>query len=138
MNDAARVGGIEGVGRLDACVEQVVEGEWSSRDTLFERVAVEKFHGDEGLTLHFVDFVDGADVGMIQGGGGTRFALKALERGMVAGHRFGKKFQRDGAVELHVDGAIDDTHPAAADLFDNAVMRDSLTDHAICRLCAAC
>jgi hypothetical protein len=75
---------------------------------------------------------------MIESGGGTGFPLEALERGMVAGHRFGQKFQRDGAVELHVDGAINHTHPAAADLFDDAIVGDGLADHAKRRLCAAC
>ena len=46
-------------------------------DAMLQRYAVQKLHDDEGLAVCVVDFVDGADVGMIQRRGGLRFALES-------------------------------------------------------------
>ena len=35
-------------------------------DRVFEGLAFEKFHGDEGHTVLFVNLVDGANVGVVQ------------------------------------------------------------------------
>ena len=74
------------------------------------------------------DFVDGADVGMVERGGGAGLALEALERARVAGQVCREEFQRDEAAEFRVLGFVDDTHPATAEPFDDAVVRDGLAD----------
>lgn len=45
-----------------------------------ERLTLQQFHGDEVLAVGFVDFENGADIRMIQRGGGKGFALKTLAR----------------------------------------------------------
>ena len=51
----------------------------TAADGVLERHAVEKLHGDEGrVPSCFVDFVNRADVGMVEGGSGLGFALEAL------------------------------------------------------------
>ena len=70
--------------------------------------------------------MDGADVGMIQRRSGLRFALKTSQCLLVLGHRIGQEFQRDEPVQPGVLGLIDHTHPAAAEFFDDAVMRINL------------
>ena len=77
----------------------------------------------------FTDFVDGADVGVIQRGSRSCFAQKTLEGLLIARHVSGKKLQRDVAAERRVFGPVDHTHPAAAQLLDDAVVRDGLTNH---------
>ena len=42
----------------------------------------------------------------------------------------GQKFQGDKAAEPHILGLVDDTHPATAQLLNDAVVRDGLADHA--------
>ncbi len=41
----------------------------------------------------------------------------------------GKEFQRDEAAELGVLSLIDNTHAAATELLDDAVVRDGLAEH---------
>ena len=41
---------------------------------------VQKLHGDKGLVTIFADFVNGADVRVIERGGGTGLAAKAFQR----------------------------------------------------------
>ncbi len=129
MDDAGGVGGVEAVGNLDAPVEEGFDVERAAGDFVFQSLAIEEFHGDEVAAFEFVNFVDGADVGVIQGGGGLCFALETLESLRVAGEIFGEKFQRDETAELGVFGFVDDAHSAAAEFFQDAVVGDGLADH---------
>ena|SRR6266568_5021181 len=47
----------------------------------------------------------------------------------VSGHVFRQKLQSDKAAEFSVLGLVDNPHPAAAKLLDDAVMRNRLADH---------
>ena len=49
------------------------------RDAVLQRHAIQKLHGDERLAVLLADFVDGADVGMVQGRSGSSFALEAVQ-----------------------------------------------------------
>ena len=77
----------------------------------------------------FADLVDRADVGMVQRRRGPSFAAEAGQRLRVSGNVFGQELERDEAAKLGVFGLVDHTHPAAAELFDDAVVRDGLADH---------
>ena len=75
------------------------------------------------------DFVDGADVGMVQRRGRAGFAAEALESLRVLGRIVRKKFERDEAAEQRVFRLVNDTHATAAEHFRDAVVRDGLADH---------
>ena len=96
---------------------------------MLQGVAIEKFHGDEGLAVLVVYFVNGADVGMIQGRGGFGFALEAGEGLRIFGDFVGEEFQGDEAAELYVLGFVDNAHASAAEFLDDAVVRDGLSEH---------
>src|SRR4029453_6438873 len=66
---------------------------------------------------------------MIQGGGGLCLALETLARRRIVEVRLGQDLQRDLAAQADVLGLVDDTHPASAELIDDAVVRDGLADH---------
>ena len=73
----------------------------------------------EALALVLAEVVDRADVRMVQRRGGARFALEALDRAAASCvSRAGQELERDVPSEPQVLGAIDDAHPAAADLFE--------------------
>jgi hypothetical protein len=46
---------------------------------MFQRQAVQKFHGKEDVAVLVINFVDRTDVGVIQGGGCLNFPLKTAE-----------------------------------------------------------
>ena len=98
-------------------------------DAVLERLAIQKLHGDERLAVVLADLVDRADVRMVQRRRGTRFAPEAFQRLRVAGHFLGQELQGHEAAKVGVLGLVDHTHPAAAELLDDAVMRDGLADH---------
>ncbi len=78
MNDAFLVGGVEGVGNLNSDVEKHIHRERPPGDTILERFAFEQFHHEEEFSFVFFDLVNRANIGMIQGRGGTGFAAEAL------------------------------------------------------------
>ena len=91
MNDAFGMRGVERVGDLDAQREQSFYFQRSASDAVLESQAVQILHGDEGLAMLVVNFVDGADVGMIQRGRGLGFALKTREGLWISGDFVGQE-----------------------------------------------
>jgi hypothetical protein len=81
------------------------------------------------LPFVLADFMDGADVGMIQRRRGTRFAPEALKALSVALRFFGKGFEGHESAEGGVLGFVNHTHPAAAELLQYAVVGNCFTNH---------
>ena len=129
MDDPAGVGGVQGVCDLCAQVEHFVGRQGLAGDHLPQRLAFQQFHGDEGLPGGFVDFVDRANVRMIERGGSLGFALKTAEGLRVLGKVLGQKFQSDGASELEVFRLVDDTHAARAQRPEHAIVRNGLASN---------
>ena len=96
---------------------------------MLQGVAIQKLHGDESLAVLLANVVNRADVGMVERGCSLGFALEAAECLRVAGHFVGQEFQAYKTVQPSVLGLVNHPHPAAAELFDNAVVRNCLVDH---------
>ena len=123
------------VGRLDVAVDEIllvrrVErlgdlGEELDRslggertvlgNELREVVALDVAHGEEEDTAIFARLVDGDDVGMVERGRDPRLAQEALAEALVLGELGGDHLERDLAPETLLLGAVDRTHPSAAD-----------------------
>ena len=86
---------IEGICDLRPEREKRMHVHGSGSDLLLKSAALQELHRDEPLARVFADFVDCADVGMIQRGSCARFAQKTLEGLLIARHFSGKKLQRD-------------------------------------------
>ena len=67
MDDALTVGGVKRVGNLDGNVEELVVCKWTGQQTSRERLAFEQFHGDKRTTLVLSNFVNGANILVIDG-----------------------------------------------------------------------
>jgi hypothetical protein len=129
MDNAFGVSRIEGIGDFGAQLQHRSYFQGLAGDAVPESLAFQHFHGDECASVRFIDFVDGADVRMIQRGCGLGLALETAEGLGIVGEIVGKKLQGHVAAELEVFCFIDDTHPAATQLLHNAVVRDGLADH---------
>ena len=99
---------------------------------MLERLSLQQLHGDEVLTVRFVDLINRADVRMIERGGSEGFPLKSFTGGRIVLHLSGQELQRDMAMQLEVFGLVDHTHPAATELREDAIVRDGLADHLAC------
>jgi hypothetical protein len=96
---------------------------------MLQRQAVEELHDNKGMLFGLPDLVDGADIGMIQCRGGSRLPPKPLQSLVISRNFLGQKLQSDKPPKLGIFGLIDHTHPAAAELLNDPVVRDGLPDH---------
>ena len=133
MDDSLAVRGIEGVGHFDRQGEQALELHRPALDQVLQGLAAEALHHDEEMAIVLADFVDGADVGMVQRRSGAGFAAEAFESLGILGSIVGKKLQGDEAAELRVFRFVNHSHAAAAEQFNDAVVGDGLADH-VCRM----
>ena len=128
MNDSFTVCGVERVRNPNRQTHQDIRLDRVSGDAMLERRAFQKFHGDKRFAVLIVNFVDRADVRMIQGRSRLGFALKAAEGLRVFGYVVRQELECHKAAEFQILSFVDHTHSAAAELFDDAVVRDGTAD----------
>ncbi len=66
MDNSLRVRSVEGVGNFDGQIQQRFGVDGAAIDAVFQGLAFEELHDDEGLAVFLVNLVDGTDVGMVQ------------------------------------------------------------------------
>src|SRR5208282_6362628 len=86
-------------------------------------------HGDEVASAVLANFVDGADIRVVQSGSRARFALKTVEREGIFFRLGRQEFEGDMPAQVHVLRFVDNTHPSATQLREDTVVRDGLADH---------
>src|SRR5271156_2259704 len=91
---------------------------------MLQRLALEILHHDVGFAVIVADFVDGADIRVIQRGCGFSLALEAAEGLRIFGYIVGEEFQGYEAIELDVLGLEDYAHPATTEFLQHAVVRN--------------
>ena len=106
------------------------QGAWTgSRGQPLEHgLPLEQLHRDERLAIVLFDLVNGADVGMIQGGGGLGFALQQAQRRRGVGQLLRQELERHPPAELEILGLIHHAHAPAADHRHDAVVGHLLPD----------
>ena len=130
MHDAFGMSGVERVRNLNGQAEQNIGVHGFSGNAMLQCHAIEMLHGDEGFSILLANVEDHADVGVVQRGCGFCLApLKTSECLRVASHIFGQEFEGDKTAEADIFRLVNHTHAAAAELCNDAVMRDGLTDH---------
>ena len=87
-----------------------------ARETLREALAVDERHDEVHHPLALVDRVDRHDVRMRQLRRRLRLAQEALAHVGVERELRRQQLDRDASVQAHVRRAVDDGHPASADL----------------------
>ena len=80
---------------------------------VLKRHAIDILHGNERFAVDFSDFVDLADVGVVERGGGACLSKKTLASRFVFLKSFGQEFEGDVAVQRAVLGKEHFTHPAS-------------------------
>ncbi len=129
MNDAGRVRRRQRVGDMRDDPRGFRNRQRPARQAFGQRLALVVGHCDERLAFELADFVDRADVRMIQGAGDTRLAQQALGGFLARRGRGRKELQGDTPVQLRVLGQPDGAHPTGTEMTEDAVMRDGAADH---------
>ena len=85
MNDALAVRRIKSIRNLHRVFEQLLDGHGTFRQLMFQCLPGEHFHDDELLAACFADFVDCADIWMVQRRRGEGLAPETVERLRIMG-----------------------------------------------------
>ncbi len=104
--------------------------QWVARQPGAERLAFHQFHSDVGLAFGLAHFVNGADVGVVEGSGGARLAQQPRASLLVAKAAGRKHLQGHVPLELFVVRFINDAHAALSQFLVDAVMPECLPNHA--------
>ena len=129
MHDAFAVCGLKRVGHFNCEREQALLFHGSAFDQVLQRLAGQALHHDEQMSIVLSNFVDGADVGMIQGRSSASFPAKALQSLWILRGVVRKKLECDEAAEQRVFGLVHHSHATTAEQFDDPVVGDGLSDH---------
>src|SRR6202790_2156403 len=120
---------IQSIGSLNRQWQNRFVAHRTTAYAMLERHPVQELHHDERTIDVLADFVNGADIRMVEGRGGTRLAAETCQDLRVLLQIVGQKLQRNETAQLQVLGFIHHTHPATAELLDDAIVRDGLADH---------
>src|SRR5207253_485505 len=100
MHNSLGMRSIERLGNLDAQRHQGLVIQGTPGHPVFQRRAFEKLHGDKRVPLVPADFVNSADVGMVQRRSRPSLPPEALESLGILRQLIGKKLQRDEAAKF--------------------------------------
>ena len=92
MNDSFRVCRGQRVRNLTTQIEQYAERQRVATDVLPEGLPLEQFQDNETLALMFADFINRADVGMVECGRGTSFSTEPFKCLRISASSSGKNF----------------------------------------------
>ena len=129
VEDAQGMGRLQAVGNLYSDRQHQLQAGRSAADQPVQRLAGHVLHDDVAFVGAFAHLVDGADVGVLDGGGETGLAQDS------GPHLFGREqagaenLEHDGALQQHVVGQIDHAAAARAQLAENLVMFDGSSLH---------
>ena len=129
VDDAIGVGGIKGIGDLNAERQNLVGLERAIGDAMFERYAVKELHDDEGIAILFAYVMNRADVRMVQRGSRLGLPLEAAESLRIFGYFVRQELESDETVQTAVFRLVHHAHSTAAQLFQDAIVRNCFPEH---------
>jgi hypothetical protein len=121
VDDPGRVGAGEGVGHLGGEAEGRAEGHRAARDPLGQCLPLDELHDDEVEPLRAPEVVDRHDAGVVEGGGRARLPEEPVAAFGVGDPLRREQLQRHAPAERRVEGLVDDAHPPAPQLAEEAV-----------------
>ncbi len=115
VDEAARVGGVEGTRNLGEDRDRLRRLERAVPQPLLEVASLDVAHRDEEQLAELAGLVDRDDVRVVDRGRELRLAQEAVAERFVLGEVGGEELERDVALQALVLGQVDDAHAAAAE-----------------------
>jgi hypothetical protein len=128
MNDGVLMGSGESLDELKGESEDFGFGKWAGGESGAERAARNVFHYEEIGAALCIEIVDGGDVGMIEFWKCERLIVEAMANSFLGDGAGMEKLKSDVSIEVGIAGQINDTHPAAANLLKDTVVREFKPD----------
>src|SRR5882724_6579947 len=103
-------------GNLHTNLHSLIEWHRRPGNPLLQAFAFYVGHCDVNPLTNRPDVIDGADVGMVQGGGGTRFIKKPCFARRIKRGRFIQKLQGNVSIKVRIKSPEENTHSPLPDL----------------------
>ena len=124
----------ESVGDLHAVAQRLGHAEPARRDDALERSSFGVLHDDEVDAAIRTDVVDGDDVGVVECARSLRFREEAPFPVRIDDSVLGKDLDGHRAIEVGVEGPVNDPHPTLAELRFDPVAIQRPTNHRDARM----
>ena len=122
VEHAFGVGGGQSGAELAGDIERLIFGQTAdAAQQRREILAIDVFHGEEGVALDVAHVVDAANVGMRNPPRDPHFIFETLQQTLIAGGFIGKKLERHRLAEREVVGAIHLAHAAFSQQSNDAI-----------------
>lgn len=84
---------IQRISNLDAQIEHRFDFQWLAVNPVPERLPLQQFHGDKRSSIGLINFVDRADIWMVQRGRSLGFPLETAEGLYMLASSSGRNFR---------------------------------------------
>ena len=121
MHDAGGMGFRQSIRYLCGNVNHFGQRNGAGSQQLAHRFSFHQFHGDVGGSIYLPEFVNGHDIGMVQGRCRARFLLEAFDAPAVGVQVARQYLDGDLTPKAGIARAIDFSHPAGAERGQNLV-----------------
>ncbi len=129
MNHAVGMGIGECISDLQAVTVDIIGGQPLAVDHAAQRAAFQILHRNVGRVIGFADFINRADIGMIQGRSSAGLAQQSFAACFVGGQGGVEKLQRHIPAQNLVFGAVHFSHAASTELLEDLIVANP-----VCRL----
>lgn len=131
VGDAFLMRGGHGVRKRYGNVEESIQSKPMLRQELRQGLPLHELHGNEVDVVVLLHRAHMDDVRMIERSDGFGFSGETGAAFHACGKCRRKDLESDLAIQLGVFGQIDVTHPARANLLQDLVVREGLSDHGL-------
>src|SRR6202035_1816865 len=132
--DAFAVRHLQSRSDLYAELQHLIDFHRLAGNQMLEGAALQQFHGDEGLAFALINFINRADIGMVESGCRTSLTSKTFEALRIVSYIFREELQSDKAAQPCVFRLIHHAHSTTAKLLKNSIVSDGLAEHGLIRL----
>src|SRR5262245_28403889 len=129
MDDSLRVRRSQRVRDLHPDLEDVLKPKRPALNSRLQSLAIEIFHDNERPAVVFADVVDRTNLRMIERRRGARLDPESFDRLLVSRPFLREKLLGDWPAQPHVLGLVDDAHSSGAQLLEDFVMRNRVSNH---------
>jgi hypothetical protein len=129
VDDALVVRRLETLGDLESNPQCFLQWNRGAVDALSERFTLGKLHDEQLATVDVLEPVDPGDARVVEGGQDPGLALESSQSVGVGGEGVGQDLDGHLAAELGVLRPPHLAHAALAELVDDSIVCQRLTDH---------
>ncbi len=129
MHDPPRVGILKTGGDLARDVDHIFQGQGPALDALAQIFALGQFHDQEAVVVVLFDAVDARYVGMVQRRQRAGFLFETGHAHGISGEHCRQQLDRHVAAQFCIEGAIDLSHAAGAEVGGHFIVGQGLADH---------